>query len=161
MGEKKKAKKMIKTMLALAPLMGWSKDKSESKKQWKEFKKDMEAYWDQLKDAQKEAIEDQLKELSKKYPQLADLEDSFSDDLPDEMPDMPNMPSSEFTLNDLMGKLNEYQEMAEKHAAEEASFFFNLLQGKPQAQQADAEPAKITPEKTADQAADDSAAKAE
>ncbi|MBR3017832.1 MAG: hypothetical protein IKH57_12295 [Clostridia bacterium] len=146
MGDKKKAKKMLKAIMVLAPVMEWSKDKSERKKQWKEFKANMETYWDQLQDAQKKAIEDQLEEWSKEYPQLTELEDNLNDSLPDEMPDLPDVPSSEFTLDDLMGKLKEYQELTQKHAEEEASFFFNLLQGQPQAKAAASEPAKDSEE---------------
>ena len=135
-------KKMMKALIAFAPLMGWSKDKSERKKQWKEFKADMETYWDQLQDAQKKALEDQLEKWNKKYPQLAELEDAFDDFLPDEMPNLPDAPSSDFTLTDLMDKLKEYQEMADKHAEEEASFFLGLLQGQPKAAPAASEPEK-------------------
>ena len=153
MGDKKKAKKMLKAILTFAPMMGWSKDKSERKKQWKEFKANMEKYWDQLQDAQKKAIEEQLEKWSKEYPQLEKLEDYFEDALPDELPSLPDVPSNEFSLNDLMDKLKEYQELTEKHAEEEASFFFSLLQGKPQDKPQD-EPAASEPAKAAEETAE-------
>ena len=50
MGDKKKAKKEFTDFAAA---WGWPADKEESKKQWKDFRSNVETFFDQLQDIQK------------------------------------------------------------------------------------------------------------
>lgn len=111
MGDKKKAKKAY---LALAPLMGWPQDKDEWKEQLKDFKENMVTYYEQMREIQDTAIEARKEAWNKIFPKLMEMEDNFASSLPEKMP------VGSMTPQEVMDKVKEYQEMANKHAMEQA-----------------------------------------
>ena len=110
MGDKKKAKKAFK---AIAPMLGLPTDKDELKEQLKDFKENMEAYYEQMRGIQETVIEARKEAWNKVFPKLMEMQDNFASALP-------GMPASSVTPKDVMDKVKAFQEMANKHAMDQA-----------------------------------------
>ena len=117
MGDKKKAKK---EPADFAAMWGWPADKEESKKQWKDFRSNMETFFEQLQDIQKTYVEAKKEAWNKIFPKLMEMQDKFADALPEKLPTPPGMPESTVSPKEIVGKVKEFQEMANKHAVEQA-----------------------------------------
>lgn len=119
MGDKKKKKEM-KDFTDFAAMWGWPADKDERKKQWKEFRANMETLFDQLQDIQKTYVEAKKEAWNKVFPKLMGIQDKFAESLPEKMPTPPGMPESPVSPKEVAGKVKEFQKMANKYAVEQA-----------------------------------------
>lgn len=109
-------KKTLKAFAAFAPLWGWSEDKDERKQEWKDFKANMETFLDQLQDIQETAIEAQKEAWNKIFPKFLEMEDSIAASLPEELPS----PVGTVSTKEVVDKVKEFQEKANKNAMEQA-----------------------------------------
>ena len=116
MGDKKKAKEFME----YAALWGWPADKDEYKKQWKDFKSNMETFFEQLQGIQETVIEARKEAWNKIFPKLMELEDKVAEALPEELPTPPGVPASPVSPKEVITKVKEFQEMANNHAMEQA-----------------------------------------
>ena len=125
MGKKKKA---MKGLMALMPAVAWSMDKAEMKRQWKDYKSNLETYWEQAMETQKTSKEAWKEQWNKIFPKLLEMQDNFADTLPDELPTPPGMAAGAIKPKYFMDKLKEFQEMANKHATDlaDAAFDFRM-----------------------------------
>ena len=117
MGDKKKAKKEFTDFAAM---WGWPADKEESKKQWKDFRSNMETFFDQLQDIQKTYVEAKKEAWNKIFPKIMAMQDKFADTLPEKLPTPPGMPESPVSPKEIAGKVKEFQEKANQHVVEQA-----------------------------------------
>jgi len=122
MGDKKEKK----TWMGLAPLMGWPTDKDEAKKQWKDLRANMATYYDQMREIQDVVIEARKDAWNKIFPKLMEIEDKITESLPDEVHAVPGVPATAINPKKYMGKLKEFQEMANEHAVEQADTAVNF-----------------------------------
>ena len=116
MGDKKK----MKEFMAYAPLLGWYGDKDECKKQWKDFKSGVETFFGQLQGIQETVIEARKEAWNKIFPKLLEMEDKVAEALPEQLPTPPGMPASPVSPKEVISKVKEFQETANKHAMEQA-----------------------------------------
>ena len=116
MGDKKKAK----NFMDYAALWGWPTDKDECKKQWKDFKSNMETFFEQLQGIQETVIEARKEAWNKIFPKILEMEDKVAEALPEELPTPPGVPASPVSPKEVITKVKEFQEMANKHAVEQA-----------------------------------------
>ena len=123
MGDSKKTKEFM----AYAPLLGLPADKDEAKKQWKAFKKSTETFMDQMQGIQKTLIEARKEAWNKIFPQLIAMEQSFADNLPEEVPTAPGMPASPIKPKEIAEKVIEFQETANKNAMEQADAAIEIV----------------------------------
>ena len=158
MGSSKKKDTGFVPPLPPMPAPAWKADSKEQKEQWKEFKSYVETFWDQMEELHRTTMDNWKKQWEKAFPQLMDMEDTFASYLPDEFPALPGMPSPK----EFMGKLKEFQEMANKHAVEQTENFMDFVkQGQQQAKTAVKDAVKSIEEKaeTAGETADQSSNK--
>jgi 5,10-methenyltetrahydromethanopterin hydrogenase len=117
MGDSKKMKKAYKEYAAL---WGWSGDKEDRKEQWKDFRANMETFFDQMQEIQKTVIEARKETWNKIFPKLMEMQDKITDNLPEELPTPPGAPVNPIKPKEVMSKVKEFQEMANQHAVEQA-----------------------------------------
>jgi len=123
MGDKKK----MNEFMAYAPLLGWYGDKDECKKQWKDFKANMETFFGQMQEIQKTVIETRKEAWNKIFPKLLDMEDKVAASLPEELPTPPGAPVSSIKPREIASKVIEFQETANKHAMEQADAAIEIV----------------------------------
>ena len=121
------SKKKMNDFMAYAPLLGLPTDKEEAKKQWKAFKKNAETFMDQLQDIQKTLLEARKEAWSRIFPKLIAMEQTYADNLPEEVPTMPGMPASPVNPKEIAGKVIEFQETANKNAMEQADAAIEIV----------------------------------
>ena len=114
MGDSKKKAKDFKDF---AELWGWPADKDECKKEWKNFRAGMDTFFEQVKDIQETYIEARKEAWNKIFPKLMAMQDKFAESLPEKLP---GMPEGAVTPKEVADKVKEFQEMANKHAVEQA-----------------------------------------
>lgn len=114
------SKKMKKAFAEYASQWGWPTDKEESKKQWKEFQSGVETLFGQLQALQETVVEAQKDAWNKILPKLEEIQEKFTEKLPEELPTPPGMPASPVSPKEVAGKLKEIQKTVAKHAQEQA-----------------------------------------
>ena len=114
------SKKEMKGFKDFAEMWGWPVDKEEGKKQWKDFRSNMETFFDQLQDIQKTYVEAKKEAWNKIFPKIMAMQDKFAETLPEKLPTPPGMPESPVSPKEIAGKVKEFQETANKHAVEQA-----------------------------------------
>ena len=117
MGNLKKTQKDFKDFAAM---WGWPADKDESKKQWKDFRANVETFFEQLQDIQEAYVEAQKEAWNKIFPKIMAMQDKFTETLPEKLPTPPGMPESPVSPKEVADKVKEFQEMANKYAVEQA-----------------------------------------
>lgn len=124
MGKKKK----LLGLMTLMPLMAWNADKSEMKKQWKDYKSNMESFWEQAIETQKATKEAWKEQWNKVFPKILEMQDNFASSLPEELPTPPGVDAGDMNPKYFMDKLKEFQETANKHAMDlaDAAFDFRM-----------------------------------
>ncbi len=113
-------KKAQKDFKDFAAMWGWPADMDESKKQWKDFRANVETFFEQLQDIQEAYVEAQKEAWNKIFPKIMAMQDKFTETLPEKLPTPPGMPESPVSPKEVAGKVKEFQEMANKHVAEQA-----------------------------------------
>lgn len=113
-------KKAQKDFKDFAAMWGWPADKDESKKQWKDFRANVETFFEQLQDIQEAYVEAQKEALNKIVPKIMAMQDKFTETLPEKLPTPPGMPESPVSPKEVAGKVKEFQEMANKLVVEQA-----------------------------------------
>lgn len=113
-------KKAQKDFKDFAAMWGWPADKDESKKQWKDFRANVETFFEQLQDIQETYVEAQKEAWNKIFPKIMAMQDKFTETLPEKLPTPPGMPESPVSPKEVAGKVKEFQEMANKLVVEQA-----------------------------------------
>lgn len=122
---------------AFAPLWGWPEDKDDAKKQWKEFKSTMEGCWETFQKIQQADLEARKEYWNKIFPMIMEMQDKAAAALPEKLPTLPGMPESTVKTQEVVDKVKEIQEMANKHMMEQADSVIDLVkQGQQKAKEA-------------------------
>ena len=126
--------KSNKTM-PVPPMLGWFGDMDQCKEQWEEFKTNVDSFWDQMIQMQKTSMEAWKEQWNRVFPNLMEMQEKFADSLPEELPALPGMPAVK--PKKVMEKVKEFQEMANKHAMEQAEARIDfVVQSQQQAKEA-------------------------
>ena len=129
-------------------MLGWPEDKDDAKKQWKEFKSAMEGVWGTLQKIQQADLEARKERWNKIFPMLMEMQDKAAAALPEKLPTPPGMPESTVKTQDVVDKVKELQEMANKQMMEQADTVIDLVkQGQEKAKEAVEETVKTVEEK--------------
>ena len=115
-----KSKKTMQWPMPLLPMWGWFGDVDEYKEKWEEFKSTVDTFWDQMIEMQKTSMEAWKEQWDKAFPQLMEMQDKITDNLPEELPTPPGAPVNPIKPKEVMSKVREFQEMANQHAVEQA-----------------------------------------
>ena len=133
---------------AFAPLWGWSEDEDKAKKQWKQFKSAAEGVWETLQKIQQADLEARKERWNKIFPMIMEMQDKAAAALPEKLPTPPGMPESTVKTQDVVDKMKEIQEMANKQVMEQADTVIDLVkQGQQKAKEAVEETVKTVEEK--------------
>jgi hypothetical protein len=93
-------------------------DQEERKENWKDFKSNVETYWEHMREIQKTNMEMRKEAWNKVFPKLLEMQDNIAAVLPEEI--------GTLKTKDIVGKVREFQEMANKHAMEQAENYFDF-----------------------------------
>jgi len=120
------------------PPWGWNGPKNSEKKerrnQWYDLKEAVDTQNEQLRDAQKLAMDACREQWDKAFPRFMDMMKSFAASLPDEAPQLPWMPSMGVSPREFMEQVNEFEEKVNEHAREQAESFRDFyMRGQEQA----------------------------
>lgn len=112
----------------------------KAKKQWEDFKSNMDTFFEQMQEMQstsREAAKDQWEMF---FDQMMQMEDTFISSLPEEAPSVPGMPpflKPPVSPKACMEKVQEFQKMANEHAVAQTDTFVDFCkQGQEQAKEA-------------------------
>ena len=124
MGDSKKTKTFLDYA---APLFGWTGDTEESKKKWDEFKSGVETFVGQVQEIQKTVNQARKEAWNKVFKKIMEMEEKVADTLPEELPTPPGMPAAPVSPKEIVTKVKEFQEKANKHAVEQADAVIDLV----------------------------------
>ena len=96
---------------------------SKSMDDWESFKSNMDAFWGQMRNMHKASMESAKGQWNAFFDQCMEMEESFADSLPDEMPFFTPVSPKEY-----LKKEREFREMANKQAMEQADSFFDYAE---------------------------------
>jgi hypothetical protein len=118
-------------MLPLAP-WGWSGKKSgqkdERKDKWNQVKNGAETRREQMREAQKVSMDAYRDQWDKSFPKFMEMLEGIAAILPDETPTLFGMPLFGVSPRGFMEKMNEFMEIAGKHAREQADSVSDFLE---------------------------------
>ena len=108
--------------------------KKECKSEWENLKNSIEAQNEQMRNAQKMTMDAYKQQWDKAFPKMMEMQKSFAAVLPDTVPSLPGMPSLGISPRAMMEKVNEFQEIVNEHAMEQAESFQDFcMKGQEQA----------------------------
>jgi len=118
-------KKMMKTMWPIMPdMMDWGK--RDPRKDWEEFKSNVDNIWDQYQEMQKAAKEAWKEQWTTFFNQCIELEKAFVSALPDQKAPVPGMPAAPLSPKEVAEKAVEFQEMANDQAVKQNDTVFDF-----------------------------------
>ena len=88
-----------------------------------ELDPNMLTFWDQLIELQKSSIESSRDQWEDFTDQVKEMEDTFSESLPEEFPVLPGFPPLPFTPKEMMDYWQEFEEMSKEHFMDQADSF--------------------------------------
>ena len=122
---------LMPPMLPLAP-WGWSGKKSgqkdERKDKWNQVKNGAETRREQMREAQKVSMDAYRDQWDKSFPKFMEMLEGIAAILPDETPTLFGMPLFGVSPRGFMEKMNEFTEIAGKHAREQADSVSDFLE---------------------------------
>ena len=82
----------------------------------------MFSFWDQMIDMQKSSIDGNKSQWEQFFAHMMEMQESFADSLPDELPNLPGMPAAvkKVSPKAVVKKMKEFEELANEHAMEQA-----------------------------------------
>lgn len=122
---------MFPTIMPMPPMpfmpfgtpWGWpgSDDNDKNKEGWETFNSNLNAFWKQMKDMYKASLEASKGQWNAYFDQCMEMQESFADSLPDEMPFFTPVSPKEYLKKD-----KEFREKANRQAMEQADSFFEF-----------------------------------
>lgn len=122
---------MFPTIMPMPPMpfmpfgtpWGWSgsDDNDKTKEGWETFNSNLNAFWKQMKDMYKASLEASKGQWNAYFDQCMEMQESFADSLPDEMPFFTPVSPKEYLKKD-----KEFREKANRQAMEQADSFFEF-----------------------------------
>ena len=112
---------------------GMNSDASEMMEDW--FT-NMFSFWDQMIDVQKSSMDGVKNQWEQFFAHMMEMQESFADSLPDELPTMPGMSAAPKNASPkaFVKKMKEFEEMANEHAVKQADSLNDfIIQGQQQA----------------------------
>ena len=86
-----------------------------------DFKSGMKKFWEQMLDAQKSSMNGAKDQWNQFFEHMMDMQDTFVDSWPDEMPSLPGFPfAPAMSPKDFMKRMKDFQEMTNAHFMEQA-----------------------------------------
>jgi acyl-coenzyme A synthetase/AMP-(fatty) acid ligase len=98
-----------------------AKDVDKDVDKWvDDFDGNMLTFWDQFIDMQKSSIESSKAQWQQFFDKLIEMQDSFADSLPEEVPVMPGFPAFPVKPKYMMEQLKQFEKMSNDHLTEQA-----------------------------------------